>query len=256
MAQRPCHVCGAMRPVGNGSRDLVTCRDCRRSLSAAEKYARGIIKRKPRESNPRPQPTQRRCEWCSKGFHRHLGGKDVGAYCSRECAARSRRTHVWHWRTVLVVTNCTRCGLELRSRNGRRRCANTCTPPCVDCGGRAVRGNRCPACRRARTKARRAELRRNERAQGKRASDKHRSRARRYGVAYQYVKPVDIYARDGWCCQLCNEPIDRDLPPNDDWAPSLDHIVAMASGGAHVPSNLQAAHRWCNSAKGTSRTLF
>lgn len=64
-----------------------------------------------------------------------------------------------------------------------------------------------------------------------------------------------IYERDGWVCQLCLEPADRDLMatnPLSDWAPSLDHIEpqSWALIPDHSAANLRLAHRWCNSVRG------
>lgn len=61
---------------------------------------------------------------------------------------------------------------------------------------------------------------------------------------------VAIYERDGWVCQLCDEPINRmALWPAEDCA-TVDHIVPISRGGADVPENLQTAHWRCNRAKG------
>lgn len=64
-----------------------------------------------------------------------------------------------------------------------------------------------------------------------------------------------IYERDGWTCQICTEPVDRDLmttDPGGNWAPSLDHIEpqSWALIPDHSPENLRLAHRWCNSVRG------
>jgi 5-methylcytosine-specific restriction endonuclease McrA len=59
-----------------------------------------------------------------------------------------------------------------------------------------------------------------------------------------------IYERDGWTCQLCCDPVDRELPPSDPWAATLDHIVCRSWGGDDSPENLRLAHRWCNSVRG------
>lgn len=61
-----------------------------------------------------------------------------------------------------------------------------------------------------------------------------------------------IYERDGWVCQLCEEPVDPDLGSSDLWAATLDHIVPQSHQLVpdHSPGNLQLAHRWCNSVKG------
>ena len=60
-----------------------------------------------------------------------------------------------------------------------------------------------------------------------------------------------IYARDGYQCKLCGEPVDTAADPQrDDWAPTLDHIIPRSKGGTHDVSNLRTAHRWCNSVRG------
>lgn len=61
-----------------------------------------------------------------------------------------------------------------------------------------------------------------------------------------------IYERDNWMCQLCGDPIDRNVGHLDDWAPTLDHIEcrSWALIPDHSPNNLRTAHRWCNAIRG------
>jgi len=61
---------------------------------------------------------------------------------------------------------------------------------------------------------------------------------------------IAVYERDGWTCQICGEPVDRDADPKSDWYPSLDHIVPRSKGGANTLDNLRTAHRWCNCIRG------
>ena len=65
-------------------------------------------------------------------------------------------------------------------------------------------------------------------------------------------KRRSIYERDGWTCQLCGDPVDRNLPPSDPWGATLDHIVCQSWTNVpdHSPENLRLAHRWCNSVRG------
>lgn len=65
----------------------------------------------------------------------------------------------------------------------------------------------------------------------------------------------DILERDGWLCQLCMQPIPRDVPARSPVAATVDHIVPLARGGSHEPTNCQAAHRQCNTRKGTRLTM-
>ena len=61
-----------------------------------------------------------------------------------------------------------------------------------------------------------------------------------------------IYDRDGWECQICHEPVDRELDPQDRMAATLDHVVprSMTLFPDDSPTNLRLAHRSCNSRRG------
>lgn len=61
-----------------------------------------------------------------------------------------------------------------------------------------------------------------------------------------------IYERDGWCCQLCGDLVDRTLNAQHRWAATLDHIHprSLTLFPDDSPENLRLAHRACNSARG------
>jgi hypothetical protein len=63
-----------------------------------------------------------------------------------------------------------------------------------------------------------------------------------------------LRARDGWICQLCDEPI-PDPPPRYPHALSVarDHIVPESKGGTGALDNLRLAHHRCNSRRGAGR---
>lgn len=58
-----------------------------------------------------------------------------------------------------------------------------------------------------------------------------------------------IHRRDKWICHICGDPVNRVATfPAPDY-PTLDHVVALAAGGAHHEDNLKTAHSICNSRK-------
>lgn len=61
-----------------------------------------------------------------------------------------------------------------------------------------------------------------------------------------------IYDRDGWMCQICHEPVEPDLDPQDRMAATLDHVVprSLTLFPDDSPQNLRLAHRSCNSRRG------
>jgi 5-methylcytosine-specific restriction endonuclease McrA len=84
---------------------------------------------------------------------------------------------------------------------------------------------------------------------GRRYSASIRRARKRAAFVEQVVRPK-VYARDGWRCQLCGQPVQRDkVVPHPD-APTLDHIVPLAAGGDHSYANTQLAHFRCNYLKG------
>jgi hypothetical protein len=74
----------------------------------------------------------------------------------------------------------------------------------------------------------------------------HRRRARKAGVRFERFDKVSIFERDGWRCGICGEHIQRALLYPHPMSPSLDHVVPLVAGGAHVTSNVQASHLVCN----------
>jgi 5-methylcytosine-specific restriction endonuclease McrA len=79
----------------------------------------------------------------------------------------------------------------------------------------------------------------------------HRRRAKRYGVAYEYIDKRRIFERDGWVCQLCGCDTPEHLQgTTDPQAPQLDHKRPISKGGPHLKTNVQCACRRCNTSKG------
>lgn len=86
-------------------------------------------------------------------------------------------------------------------------------------------------------------------AEGKRRRDrKYRSkrRAQLREAVVDDVRPEDIFDRDGWRCGICGRKVHRALRAPHPRSASLDHIVPLSAGGAHVAENLQCSHLGCN----------
>lgn len=80
---------------------------------------------------------------------------------------------------------------------------------------------------------------------------RHRKRARKHGVEYEPINPMEIYERDQWVCHICTEPIRKVSGSHidiDGW--SLDHVIPMVHGGPHLKWNVAASHWMCNTFKG------
>jgi 5-methylcytosine-specific restriction endonuclease McrA len=77
----------------------------------------------------------------------------------------------------------------------------------------------------------------------------HRRRVRLRGGNAERFEAIEIYERDGWRCQICGGPVNRNAVCPHPLSPSLDHIVPVARGGDHTRLNVQCAHFICNSRK-------
>ena len=53
-------------------------------------------------------------------------------------------------------------------------------------------------------------------------------------------------------CWICGEPIDMNLPTSHQMAFTLDHIIALATGGGLMGES-RPAHRKCNSERSDGR---
>lgn len=78
---------------------------------------------------------------------------------------------------------------------------------------------------------------------------KARRRALTRGVKITPGRRYEVFVRDGWICQICLTPVERDSVAPAPLAPTIDHRVALANGGEHGPDNWQTAHSICNSRK-------
>lgn len=80
-----------------------------------------------------------------------------------------------------------------------------------------------------------------------------RKRCRKYGALYDpSVKPIKVFERDGYVCQICGiacNDTDKTWGSFGPYAPTVDHILALANGGQHTWDNVQCVHAICNSYK-------
>jgi 5-methylcytosine-specific restriction endonuclease McrA len=83
----------------------------------------------------------------------------------------------------------------------------------------------------------------------RRQEEKDRRRARQHKAFVRNVNRKEIFKRDHWICGICGQPVDSILRHPHPGSATLDHIIPLAKGGTHEPSNTQLAHFMCNSLK-------
>jgi 5-methylcytosine-specific restriction endonuclease McrA len=98
-----------------------------------------------------------------------------------------------------------------------------------------------------------ARARRVRTADEQRQSYRVRDRERRGARGYDGITDEQIYRRDKWVCLMeqCLCPDGPVIDPalagtGDPWAPSIDHVIPIGSGGLDCARNKRAAHARCN----------
>lgn len=71
----------------------------------------------------------------------------------------------------------------------------------------------------------------------------HEVRARNAGVHWEMVDLRVVYKAHDGVCGICRQHVPLHIT-------TFDHIVPLSKGGPHILSNLQPAHKSCNSSKG------
>lgn len=85
---------------------------------------------------------------------------------------------------------------------------------------------------------------REENSEKAREYTRHR-RARKLGTQVEDIDETFIYEHDRYACVYCGSPFNL----------TLDHVMALANGGAHSYDNLVVACRSCNSSKRTQEVF-
>ena len=83
---------------------------------------------------------------------------------------------------------------------------------------------------------------------GRKSKSTRKHRKRTNGPVESF-DPIEIFERDNWKCTSCACDLSLDTPHNDLRQPTIDHIIPLSKGGAHIRDNCQAMCRSCNSKK-------
>lgn len=166
-------------------------------------------------------------EIIAKSWYCKVCGKVMDSYhvyCSDECEKEQRRRESFQRNSakkVLKERLCNECGEPFTPEYGNKRrwfCSDVCMVRHGNRNGKYIR-------------------------------------RQRFKVAFEErVYKAQIYRRDGFRCQICKGKVNMKAKVPHPLAPTMDHIIALANGGKHKPSNVRLAHFICNSTKGDRAT--
>lgn len=266
---QPCETCGQPAPVFANGKPRKHCDSCHGELCPCgnqkvwgAKQCRQCADQE-RGSEPRKMTIQK-CAYCCHEFKLTIARANQSqVFCSKSCTARARTdlSRPSRFRPFCpVFFPICRCGKQFTTSVGGNKCCSLeCrwklrkTDNCEHCGMEYVpmKGQRmCSlACRKASKKESRIASRKLRKQKGLNHR-KHRERARRYGVPYETIMLSKVLERDGPTCMLCGSPTNLTARVPHPRSATLDHVIPMSKGGAHLYSNVQIAHFICNSKRG------
>lgn len=166
-----------------------------------------------------------KCTYCGNTYLSHP--KLNRMFCSRSCKARSQGSPPIPLSSPVRYRTCD-CGITLLLH------------------GSGIGRLRCDSCRRKRNSAYAAQHYRDQITAGITPLALRRSHLKRTNGPSDDIEHFTVFERDGWICQLCNEPVDDTLPWPHPMSKSLDHKQPLTRGGLHSYDNVQLSHLRCN----------
>jgi len=166
------------------------------------------------------------------------------AYC-RACVASKKRAKPLPEVVPLPTIHCIQCSSQFVPRTRATYC---CSQACTKAREASI--NRYNLAMRGREEANAATRKWYASNKSKSFDSSASYRARKIAAFVENVEREVVLERDGWICQLCDQPIDRSARSPDPMSRSIDHRIPLARGGVHSYSNCQSAHLGCNLSKG------
>lgn len=214
-----CPVCEAViaPSTGPGRRPIYCSSTCSNRASYLRRREAILLAKREASASRR---VSKECRRCGAPFVPGTTVKQV--YCSRACNVADHRD------SDSAVCSSADCGRPVRAKG------------LCNSHYKAAHPNR-KSWKKGKPETRRANLRRK--TQQRRARMKGQPEA-------ELIDRDAVGDRDEWRCGLCSTSVNRLLEYPDPESPSLDHVVPLSLGGAHVLSNVQISHLRCNVAKG------
>jgi len=139
---------------------------------------------------------------------------------------------------------CTNCEQEFRAGTGNNTCSSQCAKKRIAAGAQIGAFKGLPP-----------EVKLENRRERDRRKN-HKRRAVLLAAFVEDVKPLRVYARDGWRCHICGLKVDKRLAGTHQRGPTLDHLIPLSKGGQHSYDNVALAHRVCNTKKNAKDVSF
>lgn len=221
---------------------VAICVGCQNEFEPSNYKAQKFCTPKCYRTVKRRESIQKRFRQCETWYNLFLVNEasDPGYRCSKSCKEPKQK--------AIHINTCVVCGSKFEHDRNKKYCSYGCSYKvnslipaekrvCKGCSIEFIAGagtNRMYYCSLQCTK------------RTTRAARKARIRS----VTVIPFDPISVLERDGWHCYICGVDTPKILRGTYEAnAPELDHVVALANGGAHSTDNTACACRRCNNMK-------
>jgi hypothetical protein len=214
------------------------CQPHRSGLWRQEQAAKGIS-RKRYPSNAKSKA----CIHCGSAFKTTTSATRYCKDCFKKQRWKSTRSHELVVYTGPVFVRKPKINKNPIPRSKRKFKSGSCKT----CGTWFITLNMDVTCS---LKCQKAWQKKNPSAVEAKRVAKDRRRARKRNAFVENVYRKKVFEADGYRCHLCNQKTDPTKKVPHPRSPTLDHIIPLAAGGTHEPSNCRTACFLCNALKG------
>jgi 5-methylcytosine-specific restriction endonuclease McrA len=230
---------GGGSPLKATNSELICASKTMTANEIAEKFCMhpATVRRRLKRMGISPKKPEKHENLCEPQNHRTWGEWCKERKILAEQRKKTREVEKYWFNAIHTVERkCTVCGKIFYCLDSETRV--TCSHECSCEHGKAKRRER---------------DRQRKRIRKHICKTTYRARCRKYGVYYDSSVTRDaVIKRDNGTCQICGKkcnPNDKSWGTSGPNYPTLDHIIPLAKGGAHVWANVQCACGLCNSYK-------
>ncbi|SIQ57535.1 HNH endonuclease [Bacillus cereus] len=236
---------------------LIVCKSCGIEKESKYKTTKFCSDKCRRKYNGKHRGHKQMCNQCSEVFYKYKKQD----YCSPECFRNSLKENKKEVERKLYCKTCCHCNKEFTTtKSNKVYCSAECLyqsqlkkmeeerkrnivyiqKRCKECGKHFnTTRSKTVYCSKG------CSLKYNNR----RKETTRRKRIIENGNVNWEISIERLLKRDGNACYLCGETVNVNIDTNDDYYPSIEHLIPIAKGGTHTWGNVKVAHRRCNSLK-------
>lgn len=193
------------------------------------------------------------CKQCEKIFYEYKKRNHCSNECRLKSLSKNRKPKEKYIPKPKHTEKCINCTKEYETHSSKSKyCSYECKYEWL-VKQKTIHNIKCKECSKwfATTNYRRKYCSTNcsVRFEDRKKETMRRKRIKKNGRVDWEISIERLIKRDKGVCYLCKTQVNINVDTNDDYYPSIDHVIPIAKGGTHTWNNVKLAHRICNSYK-------